>query len=89
MGDKIQISIVCPGYVDSDFRKGEEHNTNTKIMSPSQCALHVLRAEQDNTREIILTFSGALFVTLRPFLPARIADLLVQRKQDSLYKKQE
>jgi len=88
VGKWVTISIVCPGYVSSDFRAGEGH-VKSKMMSPTECAIGILRAEQDNTREVVMTVLAKVGLVVKMVLPDFVADLVVRGKTSSVYSKQQ
>jgi len=74
--DNIQITIVCPGFVKTDFHskvatldnKVIERESN-HFMTPYDCAEHILQAERTATRELVLTPKARIGSKLIPFFP--------------------
>lgn len=88
MGSGVHVMWVCPGFTSSNIRnaaldnKGEPHGESPmdedKMMSPEECAVHILRAIKNKKRTLVLTFTGKQTVFMNKFFPSW-ADKLVER----------
>ncbi|MEN9547449.1 MAG: hypothetical protein RIR12_40 [Bacteroidota bacterium] len=88
MDDKVHVMWVCPGFTTSNIRNaalnkdaeshGETPMDESKMMSPDDCAHHILKAIEKKKRTLILTFTGKRTVFLQKFFPAW-ADKLVHK----------
>ncbi|KAF2074718.1 hypothetical protein CYY_003994 [Polysphondylium violaceum] len=74
--DNVQITIVCPGFVKTDFHskvatldnKVIERESN-HFMTPQVCADHILEAERMGKRELIMTPKARIGSKLTAFFP--------------------
>jgi short-subunit dehydrogenase len=88
MGSGVHVMWVCPGFTSSNIRnaaldnRGEPHGESPmdedKMMSPEECAVHILRAIKNKKRTLVLTFTGKQTVFMNKFFPSW-ADKLVER----------
>jgi short-subunit dehydrogenase len=87
-GDGVHVMWVCPGFVASNIRnaaltqKGEQQGESPmeegKLMSPEECASHILDAIEHKKRTLVLTFTGKRTVFMNKFFPGW-ADKLVRK----------
>lgn len=88
-GSGVQITLVCPGFVDTEVRThalgpdGRPIPDNpvdeTKSMTAAECARIALDAVRAGKREEVMTLVGKLGVYVRPFAPGLI-DAVARRK---------
>jgi short-subunit dehydrogenase len=88
MADDVHVMWVCPGFTTSNIRNaaldkdgqalGEGLMDEGKMMSPEECAQHILRAIEKRKRTLVLTFTGKRTVFMNKFFPSW-ADKLVQK----------
>ncbi len=85
----VQITLVCPGFVDTEVRQhalGGNGNAITdnpvdesKSMTAAECARITLDAVRAGKREEVMTLLGKVGVYVRPFAPGLI-DAVARRK---------
>lgn len=88
MQDGVHVMWVCPGFTTSNIRnaalnkdgtpQGESPMDEGSMMSPEECARHILKAVQKKKRTLVLTFTGKRTVFLNKFFPS-LADKLVRK----------
>lgn len=76
----VNIMWVCPGFTRSNIRnvalnrdsqpQGETPLDESSLMSPEECAAHILTAIEKRKRTLILTRQGKETVLLNRFLPS-------------------
>ena len=86
MDKQVNVMWVCPGFTRSNIRqaslnsKGQTNSGSLmdegEMMSPTECAEHILRAVEKRKRTLVLTFTGKRTVFMNRFFP-RWADKLV------------
>jgi len=86
--DGVHVMWVCPGFTTSNIRnaalnkdgqsQGESPMDETSMMSPDECARHILHAIEKKKRTLVLTFTGKRTVFMNKFFP-RLADRLVKK----------
>jgi len=87
MDSGVNVMWVCPGFTTSNIRnvalnskgqsQGESPMDEGKMMSPEECARHILKAIEKRKRTLVLTFTGKRAVFMNKFFP-RLADRLVK-----------
>ena len=87
MDDKVHVMWVCPGFTTSNIRnvalnpegqpQGESPMDEGEMMTPEECADHILRAIRKKRRTLVLTFTGKRTVFMNKFFPGW-ADKLVK-----------
>lgn len=80
MEDDVNVMWVCPGYTRSNIRhaalnnkaaaQGESPIDETELMSPEDCAGHILHAIEKRKRTIVLTLKGKQTVFVNKFFPS-------------------
>ncbi len=85
MADEVHVMWVCPGFTTSNIRNaalgkdgtshGETPMDESKMMSASACAKHILKAIRKKKRTLVLTFTGKRTVFMQKFFP-KLADKL-------------
>lgn len=80
MEDDVNVMWVCPGFTKSNIRnaalnekgvaQGESPLNESKLMTPEECAQHILRAIEKRKRTLVLTFKGKQTVFLNKYFPA-------------------
>jgi short-subunit dehydrogenase len=88
MNDGVHVMWVCPGFTTSNIRNaalskdgtahGETPMDESKMMSASECAEHILKAVRKKKRTLVLTFTGKRTVFMQKFFP-RLADKLIYK----------
>jgi len=84
----VNVMWVCPGFTRSNIRnaalnsKGQTHGESplpeAELMSPEDCARHILKAVTKRKRTLVLTFKGKQTVFINKFFPS-LADKLVKK----------
>ena len=82
----IGVTLVCPGYVESEFRQvdnqgqlrpGAEDPVPKWVVVPAECAAReILRAVWRRRREAVITGHGKLVVALQRFWPSLLSFLV-------------
>jgi short-subunit dehydrogenase len=88
MDDGVHVMWVCPGFTTSNIRntalnkegvpQGDTPLDESKLMSASDCAEHILKAIKKKKRTLVLTFTGRETVFINKFFPG-LADKLVKK----------
>jgi short-subunit dehydrogenase len=75
----VHVMWVCPGFTASNIRvaalnknaesHGETPMDENKMMTPEECAAHILHAIRKKKRSLVLTFTGKRTVFLNKFFP--------------------
>lgn len=78
--DDVNVMWVCPGFTRSNIRnaalndkaeaQGESPLDESDLMSPEECAAHILDAVEKRKRSLVLTFKGKQTVFVNKFFPA-------------------
>jgi short-subunit dehydrogenase len=81
------VMWVCPGFTASNIRnaalnnKGESFGETSmdegKMMSASECAIHIIKAIEQRKRTLVLTFTGKRAVFMNKYFP-KLADRLTR-----------
>lgn len=84
----VNVMWVCPGFTRSNIRnaalnskgeiQGESPLDEAELMSPEDCAQHILKAIIKRKRSLVLTFKGKQTVFINKFFPS-LADMLVKK----------
>jgi short-subunit dehydrogenase len=84
----VNVMWVCPGFTRSNIRKaalnykaeaqGESPINETELMSPEDCAKHILNAIEKRKRTLVLTFKGKQTIFFNKFFPT-LTDKLTKR----------
>jgi short-subunit dehydrogenase len=84
----VNIMWVCPGFTRSNIRnvalnknsepQGETPLNENDLMSPEECAGHILKAIEKRKRTLVLTSQGKETILLNRFMPA-LADRMVHK----------
>src|ERR1044071_6892122 len=84
----VHVMWVCPGFVTSNIRKTAldksgkaEANSlmdEKKMMTPEECATHILHAIEKKKRTLVLSATGKQTVFINKFFP-ELADKLVHK----------
>jgi len=85
---EVNVMWVSPGFVTSNIRNvaldssGQAQKENpmdeSKMMSPQECAVHILDAIEKRKRSLILTFTGKRTVFMNRFFPS-LTDKLIHK----------
>ncbi|HMJ46842.1 MAG TPA: SDR family oxidoreductase [Ferruginibacter sp.] len=80
MDEEVNVMWVCPGFTRSNIRKsalnskaqaqGESPLKEDSLMSPEECARHILNAVEKKKRSLVLTFKGKQTIFLNKFFPS-------------------
>lgn len=86
--DDVNVLCVCPGFTRSNIRNaalnenaeatGESKMDEEKMMSPEECASHILNAIEKRKRTLILTSTGKRAVFMNKFFPS-FTDKLIRK----------
>ena len=76
----VNVMWVSPGYTRSNIRnaalndkaetQGESPINETELMSPEECAKHILKAIEKRKRTMVLTFTGKQTIFMNKFFPS-------------------
>ena len=88
MADGVHVMWVCPGFTASNIRNaalnknatshGDTPMDESKMMTASTCAEHILHAIRKKKRTLVLTFTGKRTVFMQKFFP-KLADKLTYK----------
>ncbi len=88
MDANVNVMWVCPGFTRSNIRsaalnkdskpQGETPLDENSLMSPEECASHILTAIEKRKRTLVLTRQGKETVFINRFLPS-FADKMVHK----------
>jgi short-subunit dehydrogenase len=77
--DGVNVMWVCPGYTRSNIRNAALNNkaeaqgdsllNEGQLMSPEECAIHIIKAIEKRKRTLVLTFTGKQTVFVNKFFP--------------------
>ncbi|MEO5985200.1 MAG: SDR family NAD(P)-dependent oxidoreductase, partial [Ferruginibacter sp.] len=80
MDDGVNVMWVSPGFTRSNIRnaalnykgeaQGESPLEEQELMTPEECASHILKAIEKRKRSLILTFTGKRAVFMNKFFPS-------------------
>jgi short-subunit dehydrogenase len=86
--DDVNVMWVYPGFVSSNIRytaldetagqKGESTMDESKMMTPAECAQHILRGIEKRKRSVILTALAKRTLYMTRFFPS-LADKLIRK----------
>ncbi|EGG13936.1 short-chain dehydrogenase/reductase family protein [Cavenderia fasciculata] len=92
---KVQITIVCPGFVQTEFHEKAKTTTGKPIereskhfMTPDKCAEAIILAERLKSREVLLGLKAKVGYYLLPFVPGFI-DYMSNKQAKASIKKDE
>lgn len=84
----VNVMWVCPGFTRSNIRnaalnknsepQGETPLDENTLMSPEECAAHILKAIEKRKRTLVLTSQGKETILLNRFMP-ELADKMVHK----------
>lgn len=84
----VNVTWVSPGFTQSNIRnvalnseakpQGESPLDESKLMSSTECAHHILDAIENKKRSLVLTLQGKETVYLNHFLPS-LADKMIRK----------
>jgi short-subunit dehydrogenase len=85
VGDKIQITIISPGYVlteihDKFLSQNKKERVPNKFITAEYAAELIVNAEQERVNERIIPFKQQLIFSLRPFVPYAIIKLIMKKE---------
>jgi short-subunit dehydrogenase len=88
MDKEVNVMWVCPGFTTSNIRntalnasgnsQGESPMDESKMMSATECAAHILNAIEKRKRSLVLTFTGKRTVFMNRFFPS-LTDKMVYK----------
>ena len=80
LDDGVNVMWVCPGFTKSNIRnaalnemseaQGESPLDETSLMTPEECARHILNAIEKRKRTLVLTLTGKRTVFMNKFFAA-------------------
>ncbi len=80
LDDGVNVMWVCPGYTRSNIRnaalndkaqaQGESPIDEAELMSPEECATHIIHAIEKRKRTLILTYKGKQTILVNKFFPS-------------------
>eukprot|EP01133_Synstelium_polycarpum_P017117 gene17117-20388_t len=92
---EVQITIVCPGFVQTEFHAKAATTTGKPIerksghfMTAKECAEHIILAERTRSREVLLGLKAKVGNYLLPFLPGLIESISNKTSNASIKKEQ-
>jgi short-subunit dehydrogenase len=84
----VNVMWVCPGFTKSNIRnaalnkdakpQGESPLDESKLMTATECAQHIIKAIGKRKRTLVLTFTGKQTVFMNRFFPA-LTDKLTRK----------
>lgn len=84
----VNVLWVSPGFIATNIRSvalnakgepiGETPMDESKLMSPEECAMHIVKAIEKRKRAVVLTLTGKATVLMSKFLP-KLADKYIHR----------
>lgn len=87
LDDGVHVMWISPGFTASNIRnaalnkdgenQGETPLNEAELMTPEECARHILTAVRKRKRSLVLTFNGKRTVFMNKFFPG-LADRLVK-----------
>ena len=87
-GDDVHVMWISPGFTTSNIRnaalnnkgqqQGESPMDENKMMTPEECAHHILKAIKKRKRSLVMTFTGKETVFMQKFFPG-LADKFVRK----------
>lgn len=86
MGDKIDITLACPGYVITEIHNGAlargQQRDMSKFITAEECAVRVIEAGINKDRKRLLTTLSRVANYVQPFFPPLIQDWLLRRQAE-------
>eukprot|EP01112_Ceratiomyxa_fruticulosa_P016188 TRINITY_DN4859_c0_g1_i1.p1 TRINITY_DN4859_c0_g1~~TRINITY_DN4859_c0_g1_i1.p1 ORF type:complete len:298 (-),score=55.54 TRINITY_DN4859_c0_g1_i1:65-958(-) len=90
-GDKIQISIVCPGFVHTDFHgkvntggsSFDIARNTSHFMTVEECVEIIFNAERTGKREVVMTLLANIGQYVAPFFPQLIDYFAIKKNPSS------
>jgi len=83
LGPSMPITLIEPGYVQTNIRNAafgaKDFEPDAAMISPERCAEMIMDAADQGKKKVILTLSGRLAVSFRPFFPD-IVDNAVRKR---------
>ena len=80
LDEGVNVMWICPGFTKSNIRnaalnahaqaQGESPLEENTLMTPEECARHILRAIKKRKRTLVLTFRGKQTVFINKFFPS-------------------
>jgi short-subunit dehydrogenase len=88
IGDRVQISLVCPGYVlteihDVAYTNKKLTRNYSKFQTAGDCAREIIEAEFLGTRELIMSPLASALTYARMILPDAVLDKVIKQKAES------
>ena len=75
--DNIQVSVICPGFIDSDMSK-RYHDNKPFMMSAQKSALKIKKGLQRNKANITFPYFLGLGMRLLTILPNGISEFFLK-----------
>lgn len=88
VAEGVNVMWVCPGFTSTNIRntalnkdakpQGESPMDESKMMTPEECARHIVHAIKDRDRTLVLTTTGKTTLFMSKFFPS-LADKLIRK----------
>ena len=88
MNEGVNVMWACPGFTSTNIRnaalnkdarpQGESPMNEEKMMSPEECAQHIIKAIKNRDRMLVLTITGRSTLFMSKFFPSW-ADKLIRK----------
>jgi short-subunit dehydrogenase len=88
VAEGVNVMWVCPGFTSTNIRntalnkdakpQGESPMDESKMMTPEECARHIMDAIKDKDRTLVLTTTGKTTLFMSKFFPSW-ADKLIRK----------
>lgn len=88
VADEVNVMWICPGFTSTNIRntaldknakpQGESPMDESKMMTPEECAQHIMHAIKHRDRTLVLTSIGKRTLFMSKFFPA-LADKLIRK----------
>jgi len=85
VGDKIQITVVSPGYVITEIhnefmKKNNVKRETSSFLTPQEAASFIIRAEQERVIDAVVPWTKGILINLIPFLPYFLTQTVMKKQ---------